>query len=135
MKKLLTIALLMLLSTPVSAKEYVVKMITDADAKQTHSFNPSKLTIAVGDTVKFVNAQDDIHNVMFDAVPKTLKDSMIMSPDLEQEGDSWKYTFKTAGTYGFHCHPHQALGMKGTIIVGTASKQGDTQKITHDHHH
>jgi len=26
-------------------------------------------------------------------------------------------TFKTAGTYGYYCEPHQGAGMAGKVIV------------------
>ncbi len=122
----------MLLATPSFAKEYTIKMVTDTEAEHPYAFSPSTLTIQPGDTVIFENAQDDTHNMMIDGAPKGV-DGMIMSPTLEQEGQTWSHTFKTEGTYSYHCHPHQALGMKGTIIVGAASKPEDMQKMKHEH--
>lgn len=132
MKKLLLTTALILLASPALAKDYTVKMVTDAEAKHPYAFSPSTLTIQPGDTVIFENAQDDTHNVMVDATPKGV-DDMIMSPTLEQEGQTWSYTFTKPGTYSFHCHPHQALGMKGTIIVGEASKPEDMHEVEHKH--
>ena len=57
---------------------------------------------------------------------------MIMSPMHDKKGDKFSYTFTVAGTYKFHCHPHEALGMDGTIIVGEPSKAGETKMM--DHH-
>ena len=68
----------------------------------------------------FVNAQDDTHDIMFTDVPAKA-DAMIMSPTLEKKGDHWAYTFTIPGTYRFHCHPHEELGMTGVLIVGQAS--------------
>lgn len=131
MKKLLLTTALMLAATPAFAKEYTIKEVTDYDAKKQHFFSPDKLTIQPGDTVNFVNAQDEIHDVMFVNVPKQV-DEMIMSPTQEKKGDKFSYTFTVPGTYKFHCHAHEQLGMEGTLIVGAASKAGETKAM--DHH-
>jgi plastocyanin/Cu/Ag efflux protein CusF len=131
MKKLLLTTALMLATTPAFAKEYTIKEVTDYDAKKQHFFSPDMLTIQPGDTVTFVNAQDEIHDVMFVNVPKQV-DEMIMSPKQEKKGDKFSYTFTVPGTYKFHCHAHEQLGMEGTLIVGQASKPGETKSM--DHH-
>ena len=56
---------------------------------------------------------------------------MIMSPMQKKKGEKFSYTFTVPGTYKFHCHPHEALGMEGTLIVGTASKPGETKSVNH----
>lgn len=134
MKKLLLTApviALALMASPAFAKEYTIKEVSDPAGDKPYYFSPDKLTIQPGDTVTFVNAQEDMHDVMFVEVPKGV-DEMIMSPMHEKEGEKFSYTFTVPGTYNFHCHPHEALGMKGTLIVGQASKPGQTVKM--DHH-
>lgn len=131
MKKLLLTTALMLAATPAFAKEYTIKEVTDYDAKKQHFFSPDTLNIQPGDTVTFVNAQDEIHDVMFVNVPKQV-DEMIMSSTHEKKGDKFSYTFTVPGTYKFHCHAHEKLGMEGTLIVGQASKPGETKAM--DHH-
>ncbi len=131
MKKLLLTTALIMLTSPAMAKEYTVKEISDPAGNKPYYFSPDNLTIQPGDTVTFLNAQEDMHDVMFISVPKEV-DEMIMSPMHKKEGDKWSYTFSVPGTYQFHCHPHEALGMKGTLIVGQASKPGDTRAM--DHH-
>lgn len=131
MKKLLLTTALIVLATPAFAKEYTIKEVSDPAGDKPYYFEPSELTIQPGDTVNFVNAQEDMHDVMFINVPKGV-DEMIMSPMHEKEGDKFSYTFTVPGTYQFHCHPHEALGMKGTLIVGQASKPGET--VAMDHH-
>jgi plastocyanin len=132
MKKLLLATALVMLATPAFAKEYTIKEISDPAGDKPYYFEPSDLTIQPGDTVTFIDVQEDTHNVMFDEVPKASKDAMIMGPDQTKEGDKWSYTFTTPGTYHFHCHPHEALGMKGTLIVGQASAPGETRNVDHD---
>lgn len=131
MKRLILTAALMLLATPAMAKEYTIKEVSDPASSKPFYFSPDKLTIQPGDTVTFINAQEDMHNVMFSNVPKEVGDEMIMSPMFEKEGAKWSYTFNVPGTYQFHCHPHESLGMKGTLIVGAASKPGETMNVAH----
>jgi plastocyanin len=131
MKKLLLTTAIMLAATPAFAAEHIIKEVTDDNAKKQNFFSPDKLTIQPGDTVIFENAQDAPHEVMFISQPKPV-DEMIMSPMHEKKGDKFSYTFTVPGTYKFHCHPHEALGMDGTIIVGEPSKAGETKMM--DHH-
>lgn len=131
MKKILLTTALVMLASPAFAKEYTIKEVSDPAGAKPYYFEPSNLTIQPGDTVNFVNAQEDMHDVMFINVPKGV-DEMIMSPMHEKEGDKFSYTFTVPGTYQYHCHPHEALGMKGTLIVGQASKPGET--VAMDHH-
>ncbi len=114
-----------------TAKNYTIKEVSDPTGKKPYYFEPDSLTIQPGDTVIFLNSQDDMHNVMFDVVPKAV-DAMIMGPDQTKKGSTWSYTFTVAGSYHFHCHPHEALGMKGSLIVGHASASGDTKNVDHD---
>ncbi len=127
----MTVVALAMMTSSAFAKEYTIKEVSDPAGKRPYYYAPEKLTIQPGDTVTFVNAQDDMHDVMFVAVPKGV-DEMIMSKMHEKEGDKFSYTFTVPGTYEYHCHPHEALGMKGTLIVGKASKPGDIVKM--DHH-
>lgn len=131
MKKLLLTTALVMLASPAFAKDYTIKEVSDPAGDKPYYFSPDTLTIQPGDTVTFVNAQEDMHDVMFVDVPKGV-DEMIMSPMHEKEGEKFSYTFTVPGTYQFHCHPHEALGMKGTLIVGQASKPGET--VAMDHH-
>jgi plastocyanin/Cu/Ag efflux protein CusF len=143
MKSLLLTTALMLAASPAFAKDYTIKEVTDYDAKKQNFFSPDKLTIQPGDTVTFENVQDEQQDVMFNVVPKAVN-QMIMSPTFEKKGEKFSYTFTIPGTYKFHCHPHEALGMTGTLIVGQPSKPGETKKVSHhdmhvaeagDHHH
>jgi len=131
MKTLLFTTALVMLALPAFAKDYTIKEVSDPAGPKPYYFDPADLTIQPGDTVTFLNAQEDMHDVMFINVPKGV-DDMIMSPMHEKEGDRFSYTFTVPGTYQFHCHPHEKLGMKGTLIVGAPSKAGET--VAMDHH-
>ncbi len=76
-------------------------------------FEPCELTIAVGDTVTFVNNELPPHNVMFDE-PYT----QMSHNDLAfASGEKFDLTFEQAGDYYFQCDPHAGAGMKGVIHV------------------
>lgn len=123
------------LASPAFAKEYTVRMVTVPGPEEIYRFEPDTLTIEPGDTVNFVNAQDDKHNVMFEEVPDGA--DFATSPMLKKEGQKWSHTFTQEGTYKYHCHPHADWGMKGVIIVGDASAPEKSKKDVphrHDHH-
>ena len=112
-------AALLILASSAYAEEYTVKMVTDA-AKGTYYFEPKQLTIKSGDTVTWVNAQDDTHEVMSESVPEGAQP--FESPSLDKKDQKWSHTFTQSGTYEYHCHPHEALKMTGVIIVDKPSE-------------
>ena len=128
---LLTIAIAFagLQASPALAKDYVVKAVSKPDGG--YAFQPEKLTIQPGDTVSWENNQDDMHNIMAEKLPKGAE--YFESPMFEKKGDKWSYTFKTAGTYTYHCHPHAENNMRGTIIVGQASESVPAEGGEHHH--
>lgn len=132
MKRLVLTAALVMLATPALATEYTIREVSDPAGEKPYYFEPDSLTIQPGDTVTFVNAQEDTHDVMFDTVPKAVTEAMIMGPKQEKEGDKWSYTFTVPGTYRFHCHSHQGSGMEGSLTVGQASAPDDTKTVDHD---
>lgn len=113
-----------------NAKEYTIKMVTHED-KGAYAFEPNEITIQSGDTVTWINAQDDMHNVMSESLPKGVKP--FESPMLEKKGQKWSHTFTQSGTYAFHCHPHAEAGMRGMVIVDQPSKPEESQSTGHHH--
>ena len=75
-------------------------------------FEPCELTIAVGDTVTFVNNELPPHNVIFADHDELSHGDLAFSP-----GESFDVTFNVAGDYAFQCDPHAGAGMKGVIHV------------------
>jgi plastocyanin len=90
------------------------------------SFQPSTLTVHVGDTVTWTvtKAISDPHSVTSgnykDAKPGTEFDSGVK---LKNDGDSFSHTFAAAGTYSFFCAVHPDV-MTGTITVEGAEGAG-----------
>lgn len=73
---------------------------------------PENLDIAAGDTVQFVNQDEEPHTV-------TAKDGSFNSKGLDN-AQVWKHTFTQPGTFPYLCsiHPY----MKGTITVNKSKK-------------
>lgn len=105
-----------------------IEMVGDASG---YHFVPDKVSIHVGDVVRFVNKIGGPHNVTFwpDSIPsgaqRQLQAGMtgttgpLTSPLLINPGDATTVSFAgaTPGTYKFYCMPHLALGMMGQITV------------------
>jgi LPXTG-motif cell wall-anchored protein len=77
-------------------------------------FSPATVTIGVGETVTWTNNGANIHTATGSGF-----DSGFMDP-----GDSFSFTFNSAGTFDYICEIHVALGMTGTVVV-QAPGQGD----------
>ena len=75
-------------------------------------FDPSELSISVGDTVTVINGDLPPHNFVVVDHPE------LSHPDLAfVGGESFDVTFTDAGDYEFQCEPHAGAGMKGVIHV------------------
>ncbi|HZA39454.1 MAG TPA: plastocyanin/azurin family copper-binding protein [Actinomycetota bacterium] len=94
-------------------------------------FDPSTITVSVGEPVVFVNNSNEAHTVT--AVEDTLPDggSYFASGGFTDEaaarsnpsdgfileGEIFEIEFGAPGTYEYFCIPHESSGMRGTIIV------------------
>lgn len=74
----------------------------------------SPLDITPGTLVEFVWITDN-HNIVVDDQPDGA-DWDGYEP-IENTGFEYDYTFEVEGEYDFHCAPHLAQGMVGTIVV------------------
>ena len=77
-----------------------------------HAFAPAALTIAVGTTVTWKNADDTPHTV-------TDRNGGFRSAALDT-GDSFSHSFTTPGDYAYFCSLHPF--MVGEIVVTPAGK-------------
>jgi len=105
-----------------------VKMIGDDKG---YRFEPADLTIKSGDAVTFIMVTGGPHNVAFDpnTVPADSKAQLdanmdnklgeLSSPMLMNPNEKYTISFGGVkpGKYEFHCTPHLAMNMKGTITV------------------
>lgn len=72
---------------------------------QNFSFNPAELTIKTGDTVVWTNQDSMAHRI---------SGGSFQSDNLSK-GQSFSFTFSTAGTFDYICSIHPSMG--GKIIV------------------
>ena len=103
MKRLLMlVGAMLVLALPASASAATVPVkIT------TTGFDPSPLTVSSGDAVQWTNSTSSLRQVVAD-------EGSFASPILKP-GQTFGFTFKTAGTYAYHDGLHPSL--KGTLTV------------------
>jgi len=75
-------------------------------------FEPSEVTISVGEKVHFINNMLPPHNVIVEGRPDLAHESLAMLP-----GEEFDITFNDAGDYTYWCAPHKSAGMTGTVHV------------------
>ena len=94
-------------------------------------FEPAQITIPAGDTLVFRNESGEAHTVTAygDELPEgaeyfasggfssesAARDNV--GDGLLTEGQTFRLTLDTPGTYRYFCIPHEQQGMRGTIVV------------------
>ena len=94
----------------------------DVDGTAQNKWEPANVTIPVGGTVTFKVIAGGPHPVKSGSPPSgdTAFDASACGiAKMTANGSSCKVTFKKAGSYPFFCQVHYALGMTGTITVGS----------------
>ena len=86
------------------------------DATDGQRFSPSNLTISAGQTVCWQNRGTLFHTVTSDDGPGSGDDGTAFNSNLAS-GAFFVHTFAAAGSFPYHCIPHLANGMVGTITV------------------
>lgn len=108
-----------------NAAEVQVKMLNKG-AEGAMVFEPALVTIAPGDTVKFI-ATDKSHNA--ESVEGMLPDGA--KTFVGKINEEPTITFDKPGVYGIKCKPHYAMGMVALIVVGKPGNEADAAKVTH----
>lgn len=72
-------------------------------------FQPKGIKMKVGTTVAWVNKDPVVHNVR-------QIESVFLSQDVMEEGDTFSFTFDKPGTYRYQCTYHHP-NMNGVVIV------------------
>lgn len=80
---------------------------------QNYAYSPAALSVRAGETVTWTNHDEAKHDVV---------GSGFRSP-LLAKGESWSYTFPTAGSYSYYCSLHPDMRAKVTV---TAAPQPST---------
>ncbi|MFN4218479.1 MAG: cupredoxin domain-containing protein [Candidatus Bipolaricaulia bacterium] len=73
------------------------------------AFTPKTITVPVGTTVRWTNNGSAPHTVTSTSSPRAFDSGTLNS------GDSFEFTFKTAGQFPYRCSIHPS--MTGTVIV------------------
>jgi plastocyanin len=108
--------------------DHEIKMVGDDKG---YKFEPADVTIKSGDAVTFVMVSGGPHNVAFDPATTPAggkaqldanmdgKLAELSSPMLQNPNEKYTISFGgvAPGVYPFHCTPHLAMNMKGTITV------------------
>ena len=88
------------------------------DATDGRRFSPANLTISAGQTVCWQNRGAVPHTVTSDdgGGPGTSDDGTTFNGNLGA-GEFFIHTFATAGSFPYHCIPHLAQNMVGSVTV------------------
>lgn len=78
---------------------------------ENNKFVPAQAKVPVGSTVVWI-MEEGSHNVVPDGHSEWEASTVSSS-----KGEHHEATLDTAGTFDYHCQPHQSLGMKGSIKV------------------
>jgi amicyanin len=89
-----------------------------------YAFSPASLSVAAGSTVTWTNQDTAPHDVKTTSGPVSIHSPML------NKGQSWSFTFSTAGSYAYYCtvHPDMTAG-----ITVKAAAPATTAAPTHDH--
>ena len=112
----------------ITGTTHEVKMVGDDKG---YRFEPADIKVKAGDGIKFIMVSGGPHNVAFDpaTIPADVKPQLsanmpnqqgeLSSPLMTNPNDSYTISLANVkpGQYPFHCTPHLAMGMKGTITV------------------
>ncbi|MET7732729.1 cupredoxin family copper-binding protein [Streptomyces sp. NPDC005402] len=76
-------------------------------AMKGYAFSPASLSVPAGSTVTWTNYDTAPHDVKTTSGPLSIHSPML------NKGQSWSFTFTTAGTYGYVCtvHPDMTAGI------------------------
>jgi len=89
---------------------------------QAYGFGPAAVHVDNGTTVQFEwTGEGGTHNVVSDGDGPLDSGSAV-----DAEGVQYEHTFEEDGIYKYYCVPHETLGMKGAIVVGTDYPTADS---------
>jgi len=128
LKSLMTVSLaaLLVLSAGANAQSpsgphmLIVKLV-DKGGAMPYAFEPAITVAQRGDTVRFVETAGVMHDVHFTKQASGAKlGGATTGPYLTTKGQTYDLVINarfTEGRYEFVCEPHEALGMKGTLVI------------------
>ena len=97
----------------------VTVQATDRD-----TFVPATITVHVGDTLRWINASQQIHTITDDVRRAAYAGDALLPAGAApfhsgylKPGAVFEHTFSVAGAYHYFCIPHEGLGMLGSVVV------------------
>ncbi|NUP18512.1 MAG: cupredoxin family copper-binding protein [Streptomyces sp.] len=93
------------------AADYTIKITN-------YKFAQPKLTVKVGQTVKWINEDSAPHTVTTTSGPAKFDSGTL------NKGDSWSYTFTKAGTYQYYCAVHPDMTASITVVADSGGSTG-----------
>jgi plastocyanin len=95
-------------------------------AMKGYAFAPASLSVPAGSTVTWTNYDTAPHDVKTTSGPLAIHSPML------NKGESWSFTFTTAGSYGYVCtvHPDMTAGITARAAAPAPAPAAPTQ---HEH--
>lgn len=110
-------------STAQAVSHMIVVKLVEKGGALPYAFEPANVVAQHGDTLRFIEAAAVMHNVRFTKHARGAKLGAAESgPYLTTKGQTYDLVIDkrfTDGTYEYVCDPHAAIGMKGTLVVGS----------------
>lgn len=126
MRTALVLALCLIIALPTAqAATHTVTTMATGDSSAPFAFQPQTLTIAVGDTVRWVNGDGTYHTTTSRGEDGAANGDLWQGI-LGSEGATYEHTFDEVGTFPYFCQPHASF-MEGTIVVTEADTGGDDE--------
>ncbi|MET7692011.1 plastocyanin/azurin family copper-binding protein [Streptomyces sp. NPDC005483] len=100
-------------------------------AMKGYAFSPASLSVPAGSTVTWTNYDTAPHDVKTTSGPLSLHSPML------NKGQSWSFTFTTAGSYGYVCtvHPDMTAGITVRAARAPAPVPARTSAAPREHVH
>jgi LPXTG-motif cell wall-anchored protein len=83
------------------------------------AFGPKSLTVQVGDTVSWFNQGPSSHSAT--------ADNGSFNTGVLAKGASGSFTFKTPGTFSYHCTPHPFMKASITVLAASSGSGGGSK--------
>lgn len=107
-------------TSPAGPHMLVVKLV-DKGGAIPYAFEPAITVAQRGDTLRFVETAGVMHNVHFTKQASGAKlGGAVTGPYLTTKGQTYDLVIDARfadGRYEFVCEPHEAIGMKGALVV------------------
>ncbi|SFR69927.1 halocyanin domain-containing protein [Halogeometricum rufum] len=101
-----------------TGEESVTITVGAAGNNGNFAFGPAAVRVDPGTTVVWEwNGKGGAHNVV-------AEDGAFESEMVGEKGYTFEQTFDSAGVHRYVCVPHEAMGMRGAVVVGAAGEGG-----------